>query len=297
MAMQTKTIKQKMTSVSNIKKITKAMEMISVSKMKRSVEKRQSSSTFAERSFELLENLHVHKNLTHPYLELGTGDRTLLVIIASNKGLCGGYNMNVSKEVTRFVNEHQGNNIDAIVVGKQSERIARRNNLSVIASFTELSDYFTAGEVRSVLRAITDAFSKEGSPYRKVSVAYTRFISSLEFKAEVTPLIPLQVDVAKKLAHIKDVAGDKRAFALYTFEPSEQSVLDAAVPAVLMTVLYQLLLESLASEHSARVMAMRNASDNAGDMLADLKLNYNRARQAAITQEISEIVGGSSAIS
>lgn len=294
--MQTKTIKQKMRSVQNIGKITKAMEMISVSKMKKSVQKRTASQSFADRSFELLENLHVHKNLTHPYLETRKGDKILLVIIASNKGLCGGYNMNVSKQVTQFKNEHTNFTIDAIAVGKQSEKIARRNDINVIASFNELSDYYTSGEVRSVLKTITDTYDNDDN-YQSVVVAYTQFVSSLSFDATVTPFIPLKVDVAQKLAHIEADTNSKRKFALYSFEPDEQSVLNAAVPAVLMTVIYQLLLESLASEHSARVMAMRNASDNASDMYDELKLNFNRARQAAITQEISEIVGGSSAVS
>ena len=294
--MQTKTIKQKMRSVQNIGKITKAMEMISVSKMKKPVQKRTASQSFADRSFELLENLHVHKNLTHPYLETRKGNKILLVIIASNKGLCGGYNMNVSKQVTQFKNEHTNFTIDAIAVGKQSEKIARRNDINVIASFNELSDYYTSGEVRSVLKTITDTYDNDDN-YQSVVVAYTQFVSSLSFDATVTPFIPLKVDVAQKLAHIEADTNSKRKFALYSFEPDEQSVLNAAVPAVLMTVIYQLLLESLASEHSARVMAMRNASDNASDMYDELKLNFNRARQAAITQEISEIVGGSSAVS
>ncbi|MCA9352204.1 ATP synthase F1 subunit gamma [Patescibacteria group bacterium] len=294
--MQTKTIKQKMKSVQNIGKITKAMEMISVSKMKKSVEKRAASDIFATRSFELLENLHVHRQLSHPFLEeRETGTRVLMVIIASNKGLCGGYNMNVSKQVTNFVNEHPGTSIDAIVVGKQSERIAGRNNLNVIASFTEFSDYFTGGEVRSLLHTVTEAYRSDES-YRQVVVAYTKFVSSLSFEARVIPMIPLDVDRTEKLLSLKEQA-DKKSLAQYTFEPNEQEVLDTVVPAVLMTVIYQLLLESLASEHSARVMAMRNASDNASEMLEDLRLNYNRARQASITQEIAEIVGGSSAMS
>ena len=203
--------------------------------------------------------------------------------------------MNVSKQVTNFVNEHPGTSIDAIVVGKQSERIAGRNNLNVIASFTEFSDYFTGGEVRSLLHTVTEAYRSDES-YRQVVVAYTKFVSSLSFEARVIPMIPLDVDRTEKLLSLKEQA-DKKSLAQYTFEPNEQEVLDTVVPAVLMTVIYQLLLESLASEHSARVMAMRNASDNASEMLEDLRLNYNRARQASITQEIAEIVGGSSAMS
>lgn len=285
-----------MKSVQNIGKITKAMEMISVSKMKKSVQKRLASQIFADRSFELLENLHIHKNISHPHLESRKGNKVLMVIIASNKGLCGGYNMNVSKQVTRFIASHADTTVDAIVVGRQSEKIARRNNINVIASFNELSDYYTASEIRSVLNTIIETYDNNDD-YRQVVIAYTQFVSSLSFEAKITPFIPLQVDVAQKLARIESSTNNKRKFALYSFEPDEQSVLDAAVPAVLMTVIYQLLLESLASEHSARVVAMRNASDNAGEMYDELKLNFNRARQAAITQEISEIVGGSAAVS
>jgi F-type H+-transporting ATPase subunit gamma len=295
MAMQTKTIKAKMSSVQNIGKITKAMEMISVSKMKKSVLKRSASDVFAQRSFELFENLHVHKNLTHPYLEVREGNKVLMVIIASNKGLCGGYNMNVSKQVANFVKENPNIIVDSIVVGKQAERIASRNQLNVIASFTEFSDYYTASEVRSLLHTVTDTYSQD-EDYKKVFVAYTEFISSLSFDAKVTSLMPLDIDQTKKVLGTES-PDSKKKFALYSFEPNEQEVLDKVVPSVLMTVIYQLLLESLASEHSARVMAMRNASDNAGEMLEELRLNYNRARQAAITQEIAEIVGGSSAMS
>jgi F-type H+-transporting ATPase subunit gamma len=296
MAMQTKTIKAKMKSVQNIGKITKAMEMISVSKMKKSVAKRAASDTFAQRSFELFENLHVHKNLTHSYLEARKGTKALIVIIASNKGLCGGYNMNVSKQVTKFVKENPKLVVDAIVVGKQAERIAHRNNLHVVSSFTDFSDYYNASEVRSLLHTITENYALEEN-YQQVVIAYTQFISSLSFDAKVTPLMPLDIDQTARMLGTESSSENKKKFALYTFEPNEQEVLDTVVPSVLMTLIYQLLLESLASEHSSRVMAMRNASDNAGEMLEELRLNYNRARQAAITQEIAEIVGGSAAMS
>jgi len=294
MAMQTKTIKAKMQSVQNIGKITKAMEMISVSKMKKSVAKRSASNIFAQRSFELLENLSVHKNLSHPYMEARNGNRILMVIVASNKGLCGGYNMNVSKQVAKFVAANPNTNIDTVVVGKQAEQIARRNRLDVISSFTEFSDYYTSSEVRALLHAVTENYETNDA-YSSVVVAYTEFISSLSNEAKISSMIPLEVSKAKNLLETDSV--EKQKFALYSFEPSEQEVLNTVVPSVLMTILYQYLLESLASEHSARVMAMRNASDNAGEMLEDLRLNYNRARQAAITQEIAEIVGGSSAMS
>ena len=294
--MQTKIIKEKMKSIKNIGKITKAMEMVSVSKMKKSISKRLASKVFADKSFELLENLHTHKELNHPYLEKGKGRKKLLVIIASNKGLCGGYNINVSKKVAKYKRQQGDIVVDTIVVGKQAERIALRNNLNIKGSFTEFSDYFTGQEVRALLLFIKNEYSNGEGEYLQISIIYTKFISSLSYKVKITPFIPLDIDRARKLLYLEKKTNTKK-LALYTFEPNEQELLNRAVPAVLTTIIYQLLLESLASEHSARVMAMRNASDNAYEMLEDLKLNYNHARQAMITQEIAEIVGGSSAMS
>ena len=290
--MQTKTIKQKMKSVANIGKITKAMEMISVSKMKKAISKRNASSLFAKESFVLLENLHEHKNLSHPYLESGKGEKVLILAIASNKGLCGGYNINVSKQVSKFVKENPNTEIDIIAVGRQAKKIASRNELNLLASFDEFSEYYTASEVRSLLHVLFEKFDSE--EYSSIKIVYTEFISSLSYEAKIQSLIPLSIDTAREIVGADDV---KRDFAQYSFEPSEQEVLNTVVPAVLMTVLYQLLLEGLASEHSSRVSAMKNASDNARDLGEELRINYNRARQAAITQEIAEIVGGSSAVS
>jgi F-type H+-transporting ATPase subunit gamma len=298
MAVQTKTIKQKMKSVKNIEKITKAMEMISVSKMRKSVEKHNASDAFADHAFALLENLHLHRKLTHCYLEgrNGSANKTLMLIIASNKGLCGGYNMNVSKQVTNYLKENPDMEVEAITVGKQAAKIAWRNKIKTIASFTDYSEYFSASEVRSIMHTLYGQFDTNES-FGKVVVCYTRFISSISYEPKVLQLIPLSIDASKKALKIKGDEGDKDRFAQYAFEPSEQEVLDIIVPRMLMTVVYQTLLDSIASEHSSRVTAMKNASDNAGELLDELRINYNRARQAAITQEIAEIVGGSSAVS
>ena len=295
MAMQTKTIKQKMKSVANIGKITKAMEMISVSKMKKAVSKRNSSLLFAQESFSLLENLHLNKSLSHPYLEKREAEKILMLVVASNKGLCGGYNMNVSKQVSKFVAENPGITVDVVAVGRQAQRIATRNGLKLIASFDDFSEYYTASEVRSLLHIIFDHYDQ--GEYCEVRVAYTEFISSLAFEAKTSSLIPLSIDESRKILNQDGSEKKQRDFALYTFEPSEQEVLNTVVPAVLVTVLYQYLLEATASEHSSRVSAMRSASDNAEELGEELKINFNRARQAGITQEIAEIVGGSAAVS
>jgi len=293
--MQTKAIKNKMKSVENIGKITKAMEMISVSKMKKSIEKRNGSLLFATESFALLENLAKQKELSHPYLEQGKGKKILMVVITSNKGLCGGYNINVSKEVTKFKEKNPGTEIEIIAIGRQSQKIATRNKLKLIASFDEFSSYYTSKEVRTILHFIFDKF-KSGE-YKEVRVAYTKFISSISYQAEIKKFIPFPVEKIDKIREDKTPEKRKINLSLYTLEPNEQEVLNTVVPAVLMTILFQYLLEGLASEHSSRVTAMKNASDNAQELGEELKINFNRARQAAITQEIAEIVGGSSALS
>lgn len=296
MATDTKTIKQKIKSVKNIGKITKAMEMISVSKMKKSVARRLASSVFARNSLALLETLHVHKKLSHPYLENREGKKVLMVVVASNKGLCGGYNMNVSKQVTLFVQENPQLDIEVIAVGKQAQKIAFRNNLEIVASFTEFNDELHAEDIRSLMQTVFELYD-QNPEYLAVHVAYTEFVSSLSFNPKTMALIPLSIKTSKETLDISSTDNLVQEFIFqYQFEPTEQEVLDVVVPSLLTTVIYQLLLESFASEHSSRVVAMRSASDNAGEMLEDLKINYNRARQAGITQEIAEIVGGSSAM-
>jgi F-type H+-transporting ATPase subunit gamma len=302
MAIQTKTIKQKMTSVKSIQKITKAMEMISVSKMRNSIAKHRASYEFAEHALILLETLHIHRNLTHPYFETRVADtnKVLMIIIASNKGLCGGYNMNVSKQVSSFIKDNPGVTVEAITIGKQANKIAWRNNLHVVASFIEYSEYFSASEIRSIMHTISEVYDNDAS-YTSVEVCYTEFISSLRFEPKITKIIPFDIRKSRETLRISSESSEDFAknepLPLYLFEPSEQEVLDTIVPRMLMTVVYQMILDSLASEHSSRVTAMRSASDNAGELLENLEITYNRARQAGITQEIAEIVGGMSAVS
>lgn len=297
MAVQTKTIKQKMGSVKNIEKITKAMEMISVSKMRKSIEKHHASDVYANHSLSLLENLHLNRNLSHPYLEERKAQKgkTLMLIIASNKGLCGGYNVNVSKKVTSYIQENPEQEVEVITVGKQAAKIAHRNKLSIKASFTDYSEYFNSSEVRSIMHTLYELYEND-EDYTNVVVCYTKFISSISYEPQTFSLIPLSLEATRGALHLEGES-EAKSFASYEFEPSEQEVLDTMVPRMLMTVVYQILLDAIASEHSSRVTAMKNASDNAGELLDELKINYNRARQAAITQEIAEIVGGSSAVS
>ena len=292
--MQTKEIKTKIKSVGNIKKITRTMEMVSVAKMRKTTERALASQPFARYALELLAHLAENREIDHPYLEAGTGERDLVVIMGSNKGLCGAYNMNVNKRIRHLKGE--ATNLDAITIGKQAERIARRNGLSVVASFTTFGDIVTAEDVSSVIQVITEQFA--AGTYSRVVLAYTNYIKMLDYKPAITQLLPVTADSLPDMAEAANVElSETSNLALYEFEPSAQVVLEEAVDSLLMSIVFQALLESAASEHSSRMVAMKGATDNASSLMEALRLSYNKARQEAITREISEIAAGGEATS
>lgn len=300
MAIQSKVIKQKMSSIGNIKKITKTMEMVSVSKMKRAVEGSLASRDYARYALELLVTLAKERNVPHPLLENGIGNKTLLVIVASNKGLCGGYNTNISKIVSKFKEQNNNIEIDCITIGKQAERIANRNKLTILASLNEMGENLSMQEINTLKKIILKEFV-ELKKYKNVCIAYTQFIKQLDYKPNIKEIIPVSPKTTRNIVDEiemgkKDEYFDKRSMALYLFEPNEEEVLDKVIPNLLSATLFQIMIEAQASEHSSRMVAMKNATDNAGELLDELELTYNRARQAGITQEVAEIIGGAEAL-
>lgn len=298
MAVQSKIIKQKMLSVGNIKKITKTMEMVSVSKMRKAVSNSLASRQYARYALELLITLAKEKNISNPLLEEGKGDKTLIVIVASNKGLCGGYNVNISKAVSKFKKENQ--DLECIAIGKQAERIANRNNLKIVASLNDFKEDVTLDEIDLLKKIVLKEFI-ESKKYKNVSIVYTQFIKQLEYSPSIKEIIPVSAKTTRNILEETDKGSvddrfDKKSMALYLFEPSEERVLDKVIPELLGATLFQIILEAQASEHSSRMVAMKNATDNAGELLDDLRLTYNRARQTGITQEVAEIIGGAEAL-
>jgi F-type H+-transporting ATPase subunit gamma len=299
MAIQTKTIKQKMKSVGSIKKITKTMEMVSVSKMKRAVSASLSSRKYSRYALELLVTLSKERNVTHPLLERGNGDKTLIIIVASNKGLCGGYNVNISKSISKL-KKGQTEEIECITIGKQAEKIANRNKIKIIASLNEFGEIITIEEIDLLKNIIIKEFLEKKN-YKNILVAYTQFIKQLDYKPQIIELIPVSPKTTRNILEETEEGSekerfDKRGMALYIFEPSEERVLEKVIPDLLSATLMQIMQESQASEQSSRMVAMKNATDNAGELLNDLSLTYNRARQASITQEVAEIIGGAEAL-
>lgn len=300
MALQGKAIKAKIKAVGNIKKITKTMQMVAASKMRKAVDASLSSRDYALSALEILVHLSQERNIEHPMITHRESGKTLCVIVSSNKGLCGGYNVNVSRRVAEYVKAHPDETIECVTVGKQSEKVAKRNKLTIVATFTEFKDFAQAEDASQLVSVVSDLFSRDDT-YKKVMVSYTQFIKPLTYDPKVKPLLPIQPDsIYMMLTDERMPKEDKnkmgQAKKLYAFEPSEEEVMESVVPELLTAVVYQVFLDAYASEHSSRMVAMQNATDNAGELQDDLQLSFNKARQAAITQEIAEISAGANAL-
>lgn len=292
-----KEIKLKIGTISNIKKITKTMEMVSVSKMKKMVTRVSASKEYAVKALQLLANLALERNIEHPILEQGKGEKNLLVVFASNKGLCGGFNVNISKKLSQIAKQSK-RTLDVITIGKQAERAARRNNLSIVASFIEFNEKTGSDDFLVLKQILLDKM--QGGEYRETWMLYTEFKSAVSYAPVNYQILPPNVETLKHIfveEEREERYGHKlKSLSRYIVEPSPEEVVEQIVPKLLHASLYHAHLESQASEHSARMFAMKNASDNAGNLVDDLTLQYNKARQSAITQEISEIVGGAEAL-
>lgn len=292
-----KEIKLKIGTISNIKKITKTMEMVSVSKMKKMVARASASKEYAVKALQLLANLALERGVEHPLLEQGKGEKNLLVVFASNKGLCGGFNVNISKKLSEIAKQSK-RALEVVTIGKQAERAARRNNLNIIASFIDFNEKTGSDEFLILKEILLDKMAS--GDYHETWMLYTEFKSAVSYSPVNYQILPPNIETLRDLfveEERQERFGHKlKSLSRYIIEPSPEEVIERIVPELLHASLYHAHLESQASEHSARMFAMKNASDNAGNLVEDLTLQYNKARQAAITQEISEIVGGAEAL-
>jgi len=300
MALQGKAIKSKITAVGNIKKITKTMQMVAASKMRKAVDASLSSRDYALSALEILVNLSQERNIEHVMTTHRDQGKTLCIIVASNKGLCGGYNVNVSRRVAEYIKKHPEEIVECVTIGKQAERIAKRNQLTIVATFTELKDFAQTEDASRLVYIMRNLFSRDNT-YKKVVVAYTQFLKPLTYEPKIRLLIPVQLESMYMMITDGHLSQEKKedmaqAKKLYVFEPSEEEVMNSVIPRLLTAVTYQVFLDAYASEHSSRMVAMQNATENAGELQQALKLSFNKARQASITQEIAEISAGANAL-
>lgn len=314
----TKEIKRRIKSVKSTKKITKAMELVAASKMKRAVSSTLSSRLYAGYSWEILTSISKNiDEITHPFFlnadKRGLnadGRRTLLILITSNRGLCGAYNAQVTKKVLALLKKENSNaEIDFITVGKKGDVAMRRIGKKVIATFTELPTNISLSDVTPISKLTTEEFRAE--KYDKILVAYTDFKSAMTQVPNIKQILPVsRADLRELIDTIgeTDEAEKGRTLNLqkgstlgsrvdYLIEGDKNKLLGSLAEKLVRMQIYQMLLESNASEQSARMVAMKNATDAAGEMIDDLTLVFNKARQAGITQEISEISAGMASVS
>jgi F-type H+-transporting ATPase subunit gamma len=299
----TKEIKQRIKSVKNTKKITKAMELVAASKMKRAISKAVSSRLYANYSWDLLTSLSERLDeTTSPFFKEipNSKQKTLFVLITSNGGLCGAYNSQVIKKSIATLKQINMNEIDIITIGKKGDHAMRRTGSSVIASFLDLPDNSNLSDIMPLSKIIIDEYKK--GTYKKVHIAYTDFISALNQKPNVKQILPITKQDLKEL--IETLGENKESIKVekdkkqvpYIFEGDMNEIVESLAEKLVRMQIYHMILESSASEQSSRMMAMKNASEAAGEMIDDLTLVFNKARQASITQEISEISAGMASI-
>lgn len=293
-----KLIKGKIKTVGSIKKMTRAMEMIARTKMKRNIDATLSARPYAVYARELLVNLTKKERISHELLNMGKGEKTLVLLVASDRGLCGGYNTNVLRKYHTVLNE--GNDTDLIVIGRRAQNMAQKTGKKVLHAVTPLSDTITPDIAEEISLKVKEAFLS--GEYKKVVAIYTNFVSMLKQTTEVKTMLPIRADTLEAL--IQEAGPEEglseeattRNLALYTLEPNVEEVLNAFVPHLVTTEILQVLLETKASEESMRMFAMKNATDAAGKLQDKLTISFNKARQAGITREIAEIAGGAEAL-
>lgn len=299
MAVNTKAIKRRLKSVKNTKKITKAMELVAAAKMRHAVEAAVNTRAYATLAWQLLTTLSRTETITLPLLEVREVKKILLLLITSNRGLCGSFNSNVIRKTLREMEGMGGLPVDIVAVGKKGADAARRAGRQLTGFISDLPDTPGMSDVLPIARIATDGYGTK--TYDKVFVGYTDYQSALRQIPRVRQVLPVSRGDLERM--ITESGGDTAGNAPiadvldeYLFEPNPLSVLELMLPRLVEMQIYQAILESAASEHSARMLAMRTASDAAGDMIDELNLTYNKARQAGITQEIAEIAGGAAAL-
>lgn len=278
----TRLIKRRIISAKNIAKITSAMEMVAASKMKKAQDQALLSRPYAKALEKSLQKVAqtVNPNL-HPLLLAHTLGDQILVIVSTNKGLCGGMNTNLMKATLEWKKSHQNGKV--IAVGKKAVTFSRLLGVEILAQFTDMPEKVSLVDILPIISLIKDKFLS--SQFKSVDILYTDFINTLSQSVAITHLLPIfDPEVLKQTQENKVVVKSE-----YLFEPSAKKLLDQLLPYYLENSLYQIMLESRASEHSARMVAMKNASENADELTDELQLLFNKSRQASITNELLDI--------
>ena len=284
-----KEIRGKIKSVENTKKITKAMAMVAASKMRKAQDRMRSARPYSEKVRQIVGNLSkANPEYTHPFMERNDAKTAGFVVVTTDKGLCGGLNTNVLRAVTNQLKElqGQGQGAEVVAIGNKGLGFMNRVGAKVVSSVTSLGDTPHLEKLIGPVKVLLDAYT-EGR-INAVYLCYTKFINTMKQEAVVEQLLPLSSTELQSGAGGRDWD--------YIYEPDAPAVIDELLLRYVEALVYQAVAENMASEQSARMVAMKAATDNAGNVISELKLVYNKTRQAGITKELSEIVAGAAAV-
>lgn len=283
-----KEIRTKIKSVQNTRKITKAMEMVAASKMRRAQERMRTARPYSEKIRNVAANIsHANPEYQHPFLvDRDSVKRVGIIVVTTDKGLCGGLNTNALRLALNKIKEleAQGEEIEVCAIGNKGLGFMQRLGAKVVSQVTALGDKPNMDKLIGAVKVMLDGYTRDR--FDRLLIIYTRFLNTMKQEPVVEQLLPLS----------GDALGAPESSWDYIYEPDAQSVLDQLLTRYIEALIYQAVAENMASEQSARMVAMKAASDNAANVIDELTLIYNKSRQASITKELSEIVGGAAAV-
>lgn len=283
-----KEIRTKIKSVKNTQKITRAMEMVAASKMRKAQDRMSASRPYAEKIRNVIDHLaHANPEYKHPYMQVRDVKRVGYIVISSDRGLCGGLNSNLFRKMVVEMKDNDDKKLEMqfCTIGTKGAGFFKRIGGNIVAQTGQLGDAPQLADLIGTVKVMLDAF--DNGEIDQLHLVYNDFVNTMTQSPTVEQLLPIEPKEDKELDHHWD----------YIYEPEAKIVMTSLLTRYIESLVYQGVVENLACEQAARMVAMKSASDNAGDLINDLQLVYNKARQAAITQEISEIVGGAAALS
>ena len=287
-------VKQRIKSVKNISQVTRALQAVSASKVRKAIDQLEDTRPYSVKAWQVLQHIaeQPDRGTLHPLLEKHAEvKRILAIVVSGDRGLAGAYNSNVIREVDDWAAEVDGA-VKYIAVGKRGRDQLLRRGREIFAEFSNLPAQPSYVDISSIGYLAIDQFLDDEMD--EVYLIYTQFVNRMLHRPVVKKLLPLETDLGDR---VKEFEGEEPLVGGYIFEPDQRSLLEAILPRFTVLQVFHAIIESLASEHSARMVAMKNATDNATDLADALQLEYNKARQQAITNEMLDIAGGAEAIS
>jgi F-type H+-transporting ATPase subunit gamma len=280
-------VKKRIKSVISTRRITKAMEMVAAAKLRRAQQRVEQAKPYARKLEHMLSQLAAGATgeITHPYFEVRPVKKITLVVICSDRGLCGSFNSNIIRRADAWLANHKDVPVEIVAIGKRANDYYKRRKWPIVAFYGDWGGVLNYDKARDITYMLTDRFVTGQTD--QIEMIYTRFLSTVRYQLVTEPYLPIPKPEAK---------GDSKSKAEYIFEPNPEQIYGALMPGYAAAKTVTALVESFASEHGSRMIAMGAATKNAGEMINTLTLDYNKARQAQITKELLEVVAGADAL-